>query len=234
MEKLYEQVIEAVHGQVRVKTPFCEFDGIGPDAWIEKAFDGQQVTGWQILAIILFCFGIPARPISKTDEITLFYKWKVEIDAAIRSGLIKPYDPVTLLRLKSKPKDYNWIVPVEAADIFMDSVGHDTKVSYLLEKLHKEYLERINGNTVSTAPLEKEVTPEADIDPSDLPHELSAANIAFRAVTNGHGDPTATFKNRLIHYLENNFPGLNNEAVQRIATVANPDKAPGRKKRSAE
>ena len=72
------------------------------------------------------------------------------------------------------------------------------------------------------------------IDPADLPDELSAANIAFRAVTKGYGDPAATFRNRLIAYLENNFPGVNNEVVQRIATVANPDKAPGRKKRNAE
>jgi len=75
---------------------------------------------------------------------------------------------------------------------------------------------------------------ETDIDPADLPDELSAANIAFRAVTKGHGDPAATFKNRLIDYLGSNFPSLNSEAVQRIATVANPDKAPGRKKRNAE
>lgn len=75
---------------------------------------------------------------------------------------------------------------------------------------------------------------ETDIDPADYPDELSAANIAFRAVTKGHGDPAATFKNRLINYLGSNFPGLNSEAVQRIATVANPDKGRGRKKSNAE
>ncbi|NML85783.1 hypothetical protein [Polaromonas sp.] len=71
---------------------------------------------------------------------------------------------------------------------------------------------------------------ETDIDPADLPEELHAANIAFRAVTNGYGDRTATFKNRLIDYLKGNFITLNNEAIQRIATVANPDKGRGRKK----
>lgn len=81
----------------------------------------------------------------------------------------------------------------------------------------------------------KDITENSnEIDPADLPDELSAANIAFRAVTNGYGDPMATFRNRLINYLEKDFPGLNGEAVQRIATVANPDKAPGRKKRNAE
>lgn len=73
-----------------------------------------------------------------------------------------------------------------------------------------------------------------EVDPLDLPVELDAANMAFRAVLNGHGEPRLTFKNRLIDYLEKNFPDLNNEAVQRIATVANPDKGRGRKKRDTE
>ena len=73
-------------------------------------------------------------------------------------------------------------------------------------------------------------TMKTDIDPADLPEELQAANIAFRAVTNGHGDPSATFRNRLIGYLETNFLGLSDDAVKRIATVANPDKKPGRQK----
>ena len=75
---------------------------------------------------------------------------------------------------------------------------------------------------------------ETDIDPADLPDELHAANIAFRAVTNGYGDPLATFRNRLIGYLETNFPALSNDAVKRISTVANPDKTTGRKKSTTE
>ena len=73
-----------------------------------------------------------------------------------------------------------------------------------------------------------------DVDPLDLPVELDAANMAFRAVLNGHGEPTATFRNRLIDYLEKTFVDLNNETVLRIATVANPDKGRGRKKRETE
>jgi hypothetical protein len=71
---------------------------------------------------------------------------------------------------------------------------------------------------------------ESDFDPSDLPYELGIGNIAFSAVRNGYGDSSATFKNRLIAYLEKEFQ-LSPEAVHRIATVANPDKAPGRKRR---
>lgn len=72
------------------------------------------------------------------------------------------------------------------------------------------------------------------IDPADFPEELHAANIAFRAIHNGYGERTATVKNRLVDYLERHFPDLNNEAVQRIATVANPNKVRGRKKLSPE
>jgi hypothetical protein len=77
-------------------------------------------------------------------------------------------------------------------------------------------------------------TIENEIDPSDFPYELQAANIAFRAITKGHGDNTATFKNRLIDFIEKNFTELSNEAIQRIATVANPDKSTGRKKSGKE
>jgi hypothetical protein len=70
---------------------------------------------------------------------------------------------------------------------------------------------------------------EAEIDPSAYPPELDIANIAFRAVTNGYGDKAATFRNRLVQYLKENHLGLKNEAVERIATIANPDKDPGRK-----
>jgi hypothetical protein len=76
------------------------------------------------------------------------------------------------------------------------------------------------------------------IDPADLPEELSAANIAFRAVSNGYGDVNAPFKRRLIDYLEKHYLAkkllASHEAVERIATVANPDKSPGRKRRGSK
>lgn len=70
---------------------------------------------------------------------------------------------------------------------------------------------------------------EHELDPEDLPEELDAANVAFRAVFNGYGDQKATPRNRLIDFLKMSYPHLNTEARQRIATVANPDKARGRK-----
>lgn len=73
-----------------------------------------------------------------------------------------------------------------------------------------------------------------DDDPFDLPDELSTANIAFRAVKNGYGDQGATFKNRLTEYLKANYLHLKQQAIERIATVANPDKTTGRKNTSTE
>ncbi len=73
-----------------------------------------------------------------------------------------------------------------------------------------------------------------EIDPADLPIELDAANMAYRAVLNGYGNQSDTFKNRLIDYLQTTYTDLKTEAVQRIATVANPDKATGRKKITKE
>jgi hypothetical protein len=74
----------------------------------------------------------------------------------------------------------------------------------------------------------------ADFDPSDSPPELDAANMAFRAVIKGYGDPAATPRNRLVEYLEKNYPDFKPEQVQRIATVANPDKTTGRKRSGKE
>jgi hypothetical protein len=73
-----------------------------------------------------------------------------------------------------------------------------------------------------------------EIDPADLPAELDAANMAFRAVANGYGEPTDTERKKLVDYLEKNYPDFKSDAVQRIATVANPDKSTGRKKTEKE
>jgi hypothetical protein len=84
----------------------------------------------------------------------------------------------------------------------------------------------------TTSPAREAIAIE--IDPADLPIELDAANLAFRAVMNGYGDPSKTPRNRLIDYIEENFPDFKSEQVQRIATVANPDKTTGRKRSSKE
>lgn len=69
---------------------------------------------------------------------------------------------------------------------------------------------------------------DSDLDPTDLPEELDMANMAFRAVFNGYGNPADTFRNRLIKYLNSRLPAQCPTAIKRIATVANPDKERGR------
>lgn len=73
-----------------------------------------------------------------------------------------------------------------------------------------------------------------EIDPADLPIELDAANMAYRAVLNGYGNQSDTFKNRLTAYLQTTYTDLSRDAISRIATVANPDKSTGRKKPNKE
>jgi hypothetical protein len=82
---------------------------------------------------------------------------------------------------------------------------------------------------------EPEAPSEEEVDPSDLPEELDAANMAFRAVLKGYGKPTATPRNRIVAYLNEHYKTVfRPDAIQRIATVANPDKSPGRKNLSAQ
>jgi len=73
-----------------------------------------------------------------------------------------------------------------------------------------------------------------EIDPADLPEELDCANQAFRAVHNGYGKQSDTIRNRLVAWVKEHYPSLGEEARNRIATVANPDKTPGRSKGSGK
>jgi hypothetical protein len=75
---------------------------------------------------------------------------------------------------------------------------------------------------------------DLDIDPTELPEELDAANVAYRVVLNGFDVKTGTFKSKLIEFLRSNYPHFNDETVERVATVANPHKTRGRRKREAE
>lgn len=97
--------------------------------------------------------------------------------------------------------------------------------------IRKDDAVRLLGVNLSTLEIPQESSGDTSLepDPLDLPEELDAANMAFRAVTNNYGDQSETFKNRLIDYLRKTFPDFSNSAVERIATVANPDKSPGRK-----
>lgn len=67
-------------------------------------------------------------------------------------------------------------------------------------------------------------------DPGDLPDELFAANLAYRAISNGYGQHDDTPKKRILAYLNQHYPHLSKDAIERISTVANPDKRTGRKK----
>lgn len=132
-----------------------------------------------------------------------------------------------------------WYDSVELSDPLYAAKKKVRRESVWLETLRREGVEPFvnlvipTPDTWSSMFVAPPATVDHYIDPSDLPEELSIANIAYRAVSNGYGDPAATFRNRLIAYLETECQLLP-EAVQRISTVANPDKSTGRKKREKE
>ena len=72
------------------------------------------------------------------------------------------------------------------------------------------------------------------VEPEGLPDQLSIANIAFRAVTNGYGDEDDTFRNRIGAYLDEHHADIGAGCRERIMTVANQDRTPGRKGRSGK
>jgi hypothetical protein len=92
----------------------------------------------------------------------------------------------------------------------------------------------VKEDDFSSVQIPEEVEVKKEIDPSDLPEELQAANIAFRAITNGYGDPLKLPRARLEDFLRESYPAFSATTIDRIATVANPDKTTGRKKRAAE
>ena len=135
-------------------------------------------------------------------------------------------DPSTVL-VESKEILWRWSLEVEELLLAVDGDGRAPRdrVTARLQALQSRAYELKTGSKL--APLG--CAESCDIDPADIPEELHMANLAFRAVTNGYGDATATFRNRVVSYLNKTWPGLSKEQVARIATVANPDKAPGRK-----
>ena len=147
-------------------------------------------------------------------------------------------------------------VPLELSSLSMEQARANSK--YLTPKISKDFVEDFGVALFSRSELSRwleatglrskylfskesnvaiEVNVEVDnskFDPCDLPQELDAANVAFRAVTKGYGDQAATPRNRLVDYLEKHYRDFKPEQVQRIATVANPDKTTGRKRSGKE
>ena len=87
-----------------------------------------------------------------------------------------------------------------------------------------------NGLT-SAYEFDLDVTSTHDIDPDELPEELAAANIMLRAYKNHTPASSLTPKQWIIDRLERDYPHFSQEQRKRIATVANPDKSSGRRKR---
>ena len=155
---------------------------------------------------------------------------KKKVCTLIGGGDLAIYDPMLFLRIGISQIPANTsdcLVRLDDLFTWLRTEGVDIGHSLKIYRDADQQTD-IEFSTESPAPLRKE------IDPMDLPQELDLANMAFRAVMNGYGDQNATPKNRLIDYLSKIYPHLKLEAIRRIATVANPDKARGRKSPSKE
>ncbi|MBV7454796.1 hypothetical protein KW843_09965 [Acidovorax sp. sif1233] len=220
MKKLYAKVLDAVHGQAIIKTPFGEYRGIGIDTWIETVYEAKQIAAWQILAVILLYFGIPARPISKEEEELLFLHWLAELNEAARKGVVTPYHQITLLRMTRRPVDFDWIIPLEMADAFMVSVGHDTKISEVVERLYKEYLLNINGQSHTDSTTKKIV--ESQEKPLRERERNSLYNIigSLLACLNHHGVDEAAVKAFLDQQRYTDFDGVSTRNLEKVFPLA--------------
>jgi hypothetical protein len=140
---------------------------------------------------------------------------------------------------KKRPIWHEILIAQSATDYFHPaaSLPRDSVLVVRTDAL-TDFLKSVDGtpSTMEKPPddPDNEGVAGDNFDPADLPDELYMANLAFRAVTNGHGKQSDTFRNRIISYLKLNYPNLKNDPLQRIATVGNPDKSTGRKRRSPE
>lgn len=128
---------------------------------------------------------------------------------------------------------FSYWVRDEDDDTFANWLINDAATAFEAQKFSREtladWLDAIKLNAAYQ--FRSEVAPAEELlDPVDLPEELDAAMLAHRRVLNGYGNPTATFRNRILAFLKECYPHMKPDAIERIATIANPDKSPGRKK----
>jgi hypothetical protein len=102
------------------------------------------------------------------------------------------------------------------------------------EKLHSENDALGQENAALQARL-VEIQPRVwdgfDDDSDNYPPELDIAMQAWRAVTHSPVDASLTPKDRIVAWLSKCYPKLSGVATERIKTVCNWDKTPGRKRR---
>ena len=142
-------------------------------------------------------------------------------EPAITRGYVQFYKPekfwMWAISIRRTPTWFDWATDKGLLNLELESPGSDSD-SLQSTKNYKSF----------------QIPVCLEIDPSERPEQLDIANIAFRMVMNGFGDPSKTFKQRLIEYLKNNYPHLTSESINQISTVANPNKGPGRRKQHKE
>lgn len=140
----------------------------------------------------------------------------LEVSSALISGLnlrFKPGgDPIILKRLKDD---------AQAGKLTLNADGQVDR---------GEVVRWLAANGLSSEfKFDLETADTGCLDPDELPDELDAANIVFRAYQKRISKSPHTAKQWIANYLEKHFAHFNPEQRKRIAIVANPDKSTGRK-----
>lgn len=196
--------------------------------------------------------GVEPNSVYETDRRVLIVRGRLQRDyeQALKQA-VREYEPCFDDRLKQQVKakrtanmlvslllEHRWRDAVEGLDGAADRLLSDEFMrQFHVQRFSREEISRWIKTTglPSKYPFDRTTDESSirevsnEIDPEDLPTELDIARIAFTAVQNETGHPEATFKNRLRKYLRKHYPGLQESVIERIATVANPDKERGRK-----
>lgn len=166
-------------------------------------------------------------------------RWEIDIfsdeDLVKESKAKPPEDLLVSVALKKMWADVDAGVPDADFNVLIDDDLPQFETQMFTREAISNWLKAVGMPSqypFENGPLNsQEVDHQNDFEPTDLPWELDLARIAYRAVKNGYGKPGETFRNRLEEYLRQNYSGLKESEIERISTVANPDKDRGRKKK---
>lgn len=211
--------------------------------WDSAAEFSGQAAAALILGIEPSSLG---SPITEQDRVSVVYgRMAQDYERALKrlyheAFNIYPEDPLEiysnlaheLISVKLKNLYTHWTTNEEDGT-FTDWLIDDPASAFQAQKFSREILaDWLDAIQLKTAYEFRKSDAHAkdELDPSDRPEELDAAILAHQRVLNGYGNPTATFRNRILAYLKEYYSHMKPDAIERIATVANPDKSTGRKK----
>jgi hypothetical protein len=185
---------------------------------------------------------LPTRPM--LDRLREAFDWAVEWQIANETGEAPDLGALGVTEQILRSRSLKAIVADSRAGVvddhrLMEILMEPNRWVFSVQRFDRDEVIRwLEENAVNSAYQFNPMSPRApaglaglgDFDPSDLPEELDAAIIAWTEVKKGWGLPSETAKQKISSYLDERYFHLSQEARNRIATMANGDKRPGRRK----